>query len=349
MLIGLVLALFGGQVLRIVLFPLVYLMFMVPLPLVANVSFQLKLAAARMAVGVLDVLGLPAVREGSFIHIPTGTVVVDDVCSGLKYVISLMAFGALYAHISSVGRWQKAVLFLVSIPISFAANVLRVTLMVLIGYFWGTDATQKWYLHGGFGFLLFAVAFILLFVTEALLLKASGTQRGEQARTLRIADPKGPARHASAPYRRVYGIALAALLVTTALSTYLAWPRKSVNATDVMGLVALQQGPWRGTDYQLDERTYAILGTHDVLSRVYTDGPRGRCSSWSSWPSRPATARTRRSSATRARASSSSAGMTAPSPWRRPAARPPCTSGNLCWTGTTSSGWCGISSRAGTA
>jgi exosortase A len=203
-LIGLVLALFGPQVLRTVLFPLVFLAFMVPLPvlLVESVSFRLKLLAARFAVGALDVVGLPAVREGSYIHIPTGTVVVEDVCSGLKYLISLMAFGALYAHISSVSKLQKAILFLISAPISFAANVMRVTLMVLIGYFWGIPATEKWYLHGVFGFVLFAVAFAMLFATEALFMRGRRRRRADEAPTLSVV-AAGPAARPAARYGRV--------------------------------------------------------------------------------------------------------------------------------------------------
>ena len=272
-LVGLVLALFGAEVLRVVLFPLLFLAFMVPLPALAveTLSFRLKLLAARLATDILGAAGLPAVREGSYIRIPTGMVVVDDVCSGLKYLISLTAFGALYAYISPVSKVQKYVLFLVSVPISFAANVLRVALMVLIGFFWGVDATQKWWLHDTFGFVLFAVAFILLFVTEAIFLRRARARGTAQAETPAPIPPAGLAAAPTARYRRTLTTLFVALAVVAALSVYLAWPRVIVPATDVMARIPLDLGPWHGTDIKLEARTYEILGTRDVLSRVYKD------------------------------------------------------------------------------
>lgn len=270
-LVGLVLSLFGVEVLRLLLFPLLFLAFMVPLPALAvdTLSFRLKLLAARFAVDALSVVGLAAVREGSYIRIPTGTVVVDDVCSGLKYLISLTAFGALYAYISPVRLGQKFVLFLVSVPISFAANVLRVTLMVLIGYFWGIETSEKWYLHDTFGFVLFAVAFIMLFVTEALILRRSRRGGGEADRAQQARPAQEPAPTVS--YGRMVRVSLAALSVVAALTVFLVWPRATAPASDVLARVPLDLGPWHGTELRLDQHTYDVLGTSDVLSRVYND------------------------------------------------------------------------------
>jgi len=280
---GLVLTLFGPEVLRVVLFPLLFLAFMVPLPvlLVESVSFRLKLLAARLAVAALDLAGMVAVRQGSYIRIPAGTVIVDDVCSGLKYLISLMAFGALYAHISSVSRPQKAVLFLLSIPIAFVANVFRVVLMVVIAYFWGVATIQKWYFHDTFGFMLFAAAFLMLFATEALFLKRGQADHPDDAdRTLAsgaAARKHPPGReHPTLSFRRMSAAVSAALLVSAALSVFLAWPRPAIDVTDMLAGVPLDMEPWQGRDIPLDERTYAILGTRDVLSRAYSsdDGRR---------------------------------------------------------------------------
>ena len=66
--------------------------------------------------------------------------------------------------------WQKWALFLLSIPISFLANVGRVTLMVIVGYQWGVAEVEKWYFHDLFGFVLFIVAFVCLFAVESLML-----------------------------------------------------------------------------------------------------------------------------------------------------------------------------------
>ncbi len=275
-LVGLTLTLFGAEVLRLAAFPLAFLVFMVPLPvlLVEMVSFRLKLLAARAAMGVLDTVGLPAVRNGSIIRIPTGTLVVDDVCSGLKYLISLTAFGALYAHISSVGKAQKVALFLISVPVSFVANVIRVILMVLVGYTLGVATAEKWYFHGTLGFMLFAVAFVMLFLTEALF------QRLGRSRPAKASPRTAESLIAGRPTRRrsrwalsgAFRTVLIALVVCAALSTYLAWPRSTTPASDVLARVPLMMGSWQGADVPLDQHTYDVLGTRDVLSRIYQDG-----------------------------------------------------------------------------
>jgi len=284
---GLVLTLLGPRILRLCWFPIAFLAFMVPLPeaLIENVSFKMKLMAAGTATGALELLGLAAVREGSYIRIPAGTVIVDDVCSGLKYLIALTAFGAVYAHISRLGPRLKLVLFAASIPIAFVANVGRVTLMVLAAHFSGIESTEKWYFHDFFGFALFATAFIFLFGTEYGLLRASGAA-GPAAKTEPGADtPEAAApgaaeaasqnvcpRLASArPAGRLAAVTLGVLALAAAASIYVSWPRGVSPATDVWAAIPTRIGSWQGTDHPLSEREYEILGTRDVLSRSYVN------------------------------------------------------------------------------
>ena len=274
---GLVLLLHGKEMLRLTAFPIAFLVFMIPLPgvLIEKVSFDLKMMAAATSTWILDALGLAAIREGSYIYAPRGPVVVDDVCSGLKYLISLAAFGALYAYISALRGWLKGLLFALAIPISFAANVLRVTLLVLVAYTWGTDATQKWYSHDLLGFVLFAVAFVMLFVAESLLLggRRSGRSAPEEPPGEReaVAVPAPSGGGVAGSSRLLYGAVLSALAVTALLSTYLSWPRPTTDVAARLAAFPLHLGPWRGSDVVLKDRVYEILGTRDVLSRVYRD------------------------------------------------------------------------------
>ncbi len=271
---GLVLTLLGPQMLRVVAFPLIFLVFMVPVPsvLIEKASFRLKMVAARLAVAFLDLAGLAAVREGSYVHIPAGTVVVDDVCSGLKYLIALAAFGALYAHISPLNRPRKALLFLLSLPIAFVANVVRVILMLVVAYRWGPEAVERWYFHELFGFALFTTAFLLLFAAESAFLKKVGVDRWARA----SGDEKGRAAPPAVPRRQPVGAPGAAVLCLVALaagaSLYVSWPRQTAEATEVLARVPHRLGEWRGADKALADRVYEILGTEDVLSRVYRNG-----------------------------------------------------------------------------
>jgi len=277
---GLILALMGTKMFGELLFPIVFLAFMVPVPevLIEKVSFNLKLLAAGIASGVMEFLGLAVVREGSYIRVPDGNVVVDNVCSGLKYLIALAAFGALYAYISPLKRGLKFVLFALSMPISFAANVFRVTLMALVAYVWGVAAAEKWYSHDLFGILLFVVALALLWAVESALLgrlrslriaPASASNATEAPREPALDGQAGGAVRQSAGYPPK--AALCVLALTAALSTYLAWPRTMASPTNVLASFPSHLGDWRGRDFKLEDRVYDILGTRDVLSRTYSN------------------------------------------------------------------------------
>jgi EpsI family protein len=199
---------------------------------------------------------------------------VDDVCSGLKYLISLTAFGALYAHLSTTNKLQKAVLFALAIPIAFVANVVRVTLMVLVADVVSVEATERWYFHDFFGFALFTVAFLMLFGAEHLFLKRGGPPSSSDGAEAEPADagptevPGGRTLSARAAGRAAWSAA-GCLAVAAVLSTYLAWPRATVSASEVLAAVPHSLGDWHGRDTVMDDRVYEILGTRDVLSRVY--------------------------------------------------------------------------------
>lgn len=288
---GLTLTLFGWQVFRIVLFPLVFLAFMVPLPevLIQKISNRMTLMAAKPATTLVDWLGVPAISVGNRIFLfqeemvgsgvlgrgmgrPAGELVVDDVCSGLKYLISLMAFAALYAHISTVKWWGKWLLFVLSIPVAFVANVGRVTLMILVAHAVDVQATQEWYFHDLFGFVLFIIAFILLFVVEAMLIgefrfgrrKASGSDEDQPP------DEAAPAgTDVVRPSARFQGMLLSVVAVAAVLSAFLAWPRGTAPATDTLKNIPLVLGEWHGTEHPIDPRVLKILGTEDAMSRTY--------------------------------------------------------------------------------
>jgi exosortase A len=265
---GLIWTLFGRRFLKELAFPLAFLIFMVPLPelLVESVSFRMKLMAAWAATGIVNPFGLTAVREGSYITIAQGTLVVDDVCSGLKYLISLLAFGALYAHLSATRGWRKWALFLMSVPVAFVANVGRVTLMVMVGHWRGIEEVDAWYFHDLFGFALFVMAFICLFLVESLMLAGKKPSESDGEAT----PPTGPAPVAR-PSRALAGGTLFSLAVVAALTIFFTWPRETAPASELLKALPLNAGGWSGRDYLLADRVYEILGTRDVLSRTYHD------------------------------------------------------------------------------
>ncbi len=169
-LVGLVILFFGKYFLDAVLFPILFLIFMIPLPLVAmaNLSYRLKVFASELATLIVNRVGILATREGSVIKTMHSYLVVDDLCSGIRSMISLIALGALMAHMSRLGRAKKIALFFASIPIAILSNVIRIVIFTIISEVYGPGACSGFF-HDIAGILVFVIAFFGLLVTSKIL------------------------------------------------------------------------------------------------------------------------------------------------------------------------------------
>lgn len=171
---GIVLAVYGKNILKEIAFPIIFLIFMIPLPLVSviNISFQLKMLSAKMATFMLNNINIPAQGHGSYIQMAHATVVVEDVCSGLRSLIALMALGALFAYWMKSTMVKRVIVFFSSIPIALITNMFRIMILAIIGEFWGTNYING-FVHSISGLLVFVLAFILLSLVEKVLKQAS--------------------------------------------------------------------------------------------------------------------------------------------------------------------------------
>lgn len=162
---GCVLFIFGKKITRIVAFPLLFLLFMFPVPLalILAISFPMKMLVAQTGVMIVSMFGIPIYREGFQIFIPAGQLLVDNPCSGLRSLIAFLALGAVMAYISEVSNLRKLILFVLSIPIAIFSNIVRVPMLILISDFWGLDAAAPdtvW--HSATGIFVFALGLILM-------------------------------------------------------------------------------------------------------------------------------------------------------------------------------------------
>ena len=167
---GLIWTIAGYSVLRILRFPILFLFFMIPLPSIflISVSFTMKLWAARIAAVIVGCMGIPAVQAGSMIRIPGVTIIVDDVCSGLRSLISLTALAVLWAWAvlpRSAARWQRWAIVACAWPIALMTNMVRIVLLILISAFYGAEAAQG-YIHTASGLVVFGLATVLLAAVE---------------------------------------------------------------------------------------------------------------------------------------------------------------------------------------
>jgi exosortase B len=157
LLIGALAATFGWSVVRVAAFPIFFVMFAVPLPgpLVDMLTQPLKQAVSFVAEQMVYWAGYPISRAGVILMVGPYQLLVADACAGLNSMFTLEALGLLYLNVvGHTSRLRNVLLAILIIPMSFTANVIRVTVLVLVTYHFGDEVGQG-IVHGAAGMLLF--------------------------------------------------------------------------------------------------------------------------------------------------------------------------------------------------
>lgn len=171
--LALILGIKGSKVARAFWFPLFFLVFSIPFPeyILDAITLPMKIGVSTVCDFVLFHLGFPIGRDGVILQIAGYQLLVADACAGMKTLMSLEALGLLYLnlvkHDSFVRNLTLAILI---IPISFFANVVRVSSLVLITYFFG-DAAGRGFMHNFAGMVLFVIALILILSIDNMIQK----------------------------------------------------------------------------------------------------------------------------------------------------------------------------------
>ena len=164
-LLGLSLYLAGKDYTKEILFPILFLAFMAPLPrvLIIHISFKMKLLAAEAGASLINWLNIPVYRTGSIVYLPNTALTIGSPCSGLRSLISLTALGALFAHLSDLSKIKKTILFVSAIPLALAANILRIGMLLWVAYVYGQNvATGKFHDISGMFVFIFAIAGLMI-------------------------------------------------------------------------------------------------------------------------------------------------------------------------------------------
>jgi exosortase A len=160
---GLILYLYGWKFINKIKFPLLFLIFMIPLPIIDIAAPPAQTIAATGSFDIAKLIGLPIQRDGNQLILPSGTFEVAVECSGLNSLISLLALSTIYAFILEGGLLRKLTIFFSSIPLAMAGNILRITSVLIIGYKYGSDVAEG-YFHQFSSLVLFSVALMGLFI-----------------------------------------------------------------------------------------------------------------------------------------------------------------------------------------
>lgn len=161
-------AIIGFRAMLSVWFPLFYLGFMVPPPgwVIDSITAPLKLFVSYVTTTGLQAFGIPVFREGVTLTVDQYQMLVEDACSGMNSMTGLVAISLFYIYLLRGASWKYSLfLVLLVVPIAIVANIIRVSILVLLTYFFG-DAVAQGFLHTAAGLVLFASALLLVFLVD---------------------------------------------------------------------------------------------------------------------------------------------------------------------------------------
>ena len=146
------------------MFPLTFLLLMVPLPFDVWVAQWLESPTATASTSLVQVLGIPAENKGSLIELPNSKFAVGGVCAGLRSSIALFTLALFVVIVGTPGGARnKAVLLAMVIPLALVANTIRIAVLLIVANAWGTVAAMDYY-HDYSSYVFFALALGLLFL-----------------------------------------------------------------------------------------------------------------------------------------------------------------------------------------
>ena len=160
----------GKAVARVLLFPIAFLLFMVPLNFLTQSTFRLQFIETGIASAICNLIG---------VHVDTvGTVVnssdnafhcqVDEGFSGIRSLMAIAMFSAIYGHLTQDKLWKKVAIFVASLLFAVIGNAGRLVSVFVVGRFFGQDLAGGPY-HAVSGFISFTCAFIAMVLFGKLL------------------------------------------------------------------------------------------------------------------------------------------------------------------------------------
>jgi exosortase A len=235
----------GMQASRVLMFPLAFLLFSVPVGEILVPTLIDR--TADFTVGALRASGVPVYREGNHFIIPSGAWSVVEACAGLRYLIASLMVGTLYAMMAYRSTLRRAAFIAASIVVPVVANWLRAYMIVMLAHL-SSNKLAVGVDHLIYGWLFFGIVMLLLFWVGSYWQEAPA-QNGTGARTSRGAETKN---HRSAN-RRLLPAAIAAVAVASLwLPTEAAIKPSTLGDDPALPTIAGQQ-EWQASDTPISE------------------------------------------------------------------------------------------------
>jgi exosortase len=170
MLIGLLTFLYGPAIFRPLLFPIFYLLLLVPPPLgiLDAITLPMRHFASVAAEIVLRTLQYPVTREGLLLHLGGHEIFLGAPCSGFRSLITMLSLGLIYVYFNKGNFKKNLVLILAIVPLAIFGNVVRVLIITFLTYYFGSEVGQG-FLHEFSGMVVFVIMLLGLMLLERIM------------------------------------------------------------------------------------------------------------------------------------------------------------------------------------
>lgn len=267
---GVVIAAAGLRGLSLLWVPLVYLLFMVPLPgfIEARLTAGLQLLSSQIGVAVIRGAGQSVFLEGNVIDLGSYQLQVAEACSGMRYLFPLMSFGFLCAVLMRGRWWQRAILFISTVPITILMNSFRIGIIGILVNFYGIEQAEG-FLHDFEGWVIFMSCVLILFAQIWVF------ARMEKQKFLQIFGLDIPPLSnltgliASARPNRPVLASTMMLVVAAILALTVTRPPMKIPVHAPLQTLPMRIGDWAGRDMPVDPVALDTLQLADYASTTY--------------------------------------------------------------------------------
>jgi exosortase D (VPLPA-CTERM-specific) len=263
LLAALVVSLFGFAIMRALSFPYLLLYLALPLPALvySPIAFHLQLLSSAVAGWALDLLAIPALREGNIITLPNVSLEVVEACSGIHSLFALASVASLVGYLFLKKNWKRVLLLVSAVPIAILFNSVRLTAAAIAAYAFGPAAAEG-FSHLSIGMIMFSFACLaILFLGSRLALGESADHDAEHPQV-------------DASRRGSYSIAnllavISVLILTLVIDHHSAQADPPQLLRRPWHSFPVDLENWHGRDLSISEAQIQSLGTRDVLLREY--------------------------------------------------------------------------------
>lgn len=255
----------GLRLFKVLLFPLIFLFFAVPMG--EGLVPAMMEYTATATVALVKLSGIPVYRDGMFISLPSGDWSVVEACSGVRYLISSITLGCLFAYINYSSYRKRVIFIVVSAIVPIAANGLRAYMIVMLGHLSGMELAVG-VDHLIYGWVFFGLVMLILF-------SIGSKWRDSEDREKVILNNSDQGLESTSPARVIHKHLMVSFLVAlVAVSLWPAWIY-ALNQQQRMDAYAEIQIPgdqinWQKNKEKLWEWTPRTVGPDQEINQFYS-------------------------------------------------------------------------------